>query len=327
MRFRTEYTARRSDITLDPEREMLLLGSCFSDNVGGRMRRSLWNAEVNPCGTLFNPVSIANSLRTAFGERGMSDFFEKEGVWLSWDFPSAFSSACRTDSLSRSEEALRRLERGVRRSQALVVTFGTSIVYELKEKPGAVVANCHRFPATTFVRRRLSVGETVDLWNRVIPMLRSVNPSLKIIFTVSPVRHVKEGFESNSRSKAVLLLAVEELCDKNEECVYFPAYEIVGDDLRDYRFFASDLVHPSEECVDYVWEKFKETFLDASGADLLERGEALSRRAAHRPLVPGTAESQLFEEKTAEVVALFLHDHPTMLNPCGSPLTENCNHR
>jgi len=315
MDFRTEYCVKQQEAVLSPEKPVLLLGSCFSDNIGQRMRQALWDARVNPCGTLFNPVSIANIIMSALGLRPATCFFEKNGIWISWDFPSSVSGLGHAEATAVAAESLKHLENDFADSQAVIVTFGSSIVYERKDVPDRIVANCHKFPSGEFSRRRLEVEEIAGLWNDVIASLRRVNSGLKFIFTVSPVRHVKEGFVENSLSKATLLLAVEKICKDNGNCSYFPSYEIVNDDLRDYRFYASDLVHPSAGCVEYIWEKFKQSYLDETGMGLIEEGESLYKRCRHRSLVPGAPEDIIFNGKTEELRVSFAKSHPNMLEP------------
>lgn len=326
MKFRTEYTAERASFTLSPDSPVVLLGSCFADNIRRRMRESLWDAD-NPLGTLYNPFSIERSLRMCLdpqtgGEGFGATLFESGGIWHSWMFDSSLSSSfpqqCADDFARISEDMCNRLDE----AEALIVTFGTSWCWHLAAAPETVVANCHKQPASMFVRRRLTVCEIVERWENLAIWLRGRYPRLRIIFTVSPVRHMKEGFAGNSRSKAVLQLAVEELCTRLPFCHYFPAYEIVNDDLRDYRFYASDLAHPSEEAVDYIWEIFKATYLDAEGVAALKEGEGLSRRLAHRALVSQERKSEalICSDSRQRAVLLdrcreFHAIHPRMLDP------------
>lgn len=305
MRFRTEYKPAKAPFIMDPGRPVVLLGSCFAENIGKRMRASLWKA-YNPLSVLYNPLSIERSLKVALSEDGdMADFnsslFEKDGIVRSWLFDSKLSSECREDTLAgfcRRRDVVCDL---LQRAQALFVTFGTSYVYELSARPGYVVSNCHKQPSDMFVRRRLEIGEIVDAWEALAKSLRERFPGLDIVFTVSPVRHLKDGFVGNARSKAVLLLAVEELCDRLEYCHYFPAYEILNDDLRDYRFYASDLVHPSDDAVEYIWEAFKSTFLGSRGEEMLKEGERIVKGWLHRRLPDSTRQpSEASQEKWHE---------------------------
>lgn len=217
----------------------------------------------------------------------------------------------------------RELEECICASGVLFVTFGTAWCYFLADNTDYVVANCHKQPSAMFIRRRITVDEIVGAWTALCNDLWKRFPDLRIVFTVSPVRHLKDGFSGNARSKAVLQLAVEEICRINDRCSYFPAYEILNDDLRDYRFYASDLVHPSQEAVEYIWEIFKSTYLDDKGLELLKEGERIQKAWNHRPLVSPicsvtTAADEAERSRKEEIkrrYESFLTLHPGMLAP------------
>lgn len=290
MRFRTEYEAKPGGRLLNPEESAVLIGSCFTDYIGERMRTCRWRAFPNVTGVLYNPCSIANILRIACGEDEISQAIEdsivnKDSLWMSWLADSKCTSSKRQETIDRITDKLIALHERMAEAKALIVTFGTAWIYELKERPGYVVSNCHKFPADTFVRRRLTVGEIAGEWKNLLKLLSESFPDLRIIFTVSPVRHLKDGFEGNSRSKAILQLACEEICRDNDNVEYFPSYEIMNDDLRDYRFYASDMVHPSPEAVEYIWEKFQDRYLSKESRALLAEGEKVTKRLNHRPII------------------------------------------
>ena len=325
MKFRTEIAARRGEVTLDPQRPVVMLGSCFADNVVGRMRASLWDA-CNPVGTLYNPLSIERVVRLLlfieWPERDFDETLFRNGrLNSSWLFDSKSSCEFMQDSLSRFQWMRETLTGKLAKAQALFVTFGTSWCYFLADRPDFVVANCHKQPSSMFLRRRISIGEIADAWEGLGRELREHYPELRIVFTVSPVRHLKDGFEGNARSKAVLQLAVEEICRRLDFCDYFPAYELMNDDLRDYRFYASDLVHPSEEAVDYIWEFFKATYLDEAGIEILKRGEKIMKGWLHKPLQQrsGSVSEATMEqerkrrEKLLEESREFAKSYPGML--------------
>lgn len=318
MKFRTEYKPVKATFTLNPEHHVLMLGSCFADNMLQKMRSCLWRAD-NPLGTLYNPLSIERAIRLCLnpGDRNvnfMSTIFQgTDKISHSWLFDSKISAGSECEVVENFDSVAQQFSKDIIDAQVLFVTFGTSWCYFLAESPDFVVANCHKQPADMFVRRRLSVEEIVDCWESLAADLREINPDLRIVFTVSPVRHIKDGFEGNARSKAVLLLAVEELCNRLEWCSYFPAYEIVNDDLRDYRFYASDLVHPSEQAVEYLWEIFRATYLDAEGVNLLKEGEKIAKACNHRPLIGSDFEKRLYHWKVKNQYLKFHNAHPDML--------------
>ncbi len=323
MRFRTEYLAKGAgeDLLLDPERGAVLIGSCFSDYVGERMRRSLWNACSNPCGVLYNPASIATILHLAIAspdERARTveaALFEKDGIWLSWLFDSSLAARSQEEAFAQAIGRLENLDNMLLECRTLIITFGTSWIYELAGMEGYIVANCHKVPASAFRRRRMSLTEIQNIWMALLLRLHLRNPKMRVIFTVSPVRHLKDGFEGNSRSKAVLLLACESLCDAMAYIDYFPAFEIITDDLRDYRFYTSDLVHPSAQAVEYVWTKFCERYLSACSRHILSEGEKVLAALNHCPVI--RIDSDKIAANQAEArsrYAEFIAAHPGMLH-------------
>lgn len=285
MKFRTEYLPSDSDRgLLTPEKPLLLMGSCFSDNIGARATEAGWETYANPCGTLFNPFSIARAVNLACTEdREEFDrrLFFHDSRWRSWDFSTLFSDPEREECRIRCMDALCRLRHGLMHSQALVVTLGTAWIYRLAD--GEPVTNCHKMPEQTFIRSLAGVEETLNVLTEMIETVRRVNPDMTIIFTVSPVRHLRDGMAGNSLSKSVLRLAIAEM--EQRRCHYFPAFEIMTDDLRDYRFYADDLLHPSPAGVEYIWEKFTLQYLSEEGLRILKRKEADARRSRHRPLL------------------------------------------
>lgn len=288
MQFRTIIKVDRADFTLCPGKRIALLGSCFAENIAERMRLCLWHAS-NPLGTLYNPLSIERAIRFLLFDgdiSGESDagIFKAGRMHYSWLFDSKTSSEYLQECIESMLRMRNELEDTLSGADALFVTFGTSWCYFLADNPGYVVANCHKQPAAMFERRRITVGEITETWTRLCADLKERYPQLRIVFTVSPVRHLKDGFSGNARSKAVLQLAVEEICNRLDYCSYFPAYEIVNDDLRDYRFYASDMVHPSDEAIDYIWEVFKSVYIDKAGEELLKEGEKIVKGWNHRPL-------------------------------------------
>ncbi len=323
MKFRTEYAIRPSDRLLDPEQSVVLIGSCFTDYIGERMRISRWRAFPNITGTLFNPASIAKILRIASEWSEVIDTIndslaQRDSLWVSWLSDSDCNTYSNQDTKDRLFNRLLYLHKSLISAKTLIVTFGTAWIYELRERPGYIVANCHKFPADTFIRRRLSTTEIVAEWNELIQLLAEKYPDLRIIFTVSPVRHLKDGFEGNSRSKAILQLACEEICLANDNSEYFPSYEIMNDDLRDYRFYASDMVHPSGEAVDYIWEKFQDRYLSQAARALLKEGEKVTKRLNHRPIIYGNSElaqysASLQEYEASQFYNDFITKHPSML--------------
>ena len=297
MKFRTEYEMKPAGRLLDPERPVVLMGSCFTDNIGQRMRFCQWEAYPNITGTLYNPSSIARILKLACSEEPEVSIDEiitdsimtRDYLFFSWLADSKCNSHSKEKTFEMVKDRLLLLRKRLGEAQALIVTFGTAWIYELLTTKGYVVTNCHKIPSSAFVRRRLSVNEIVEEWKEVSNLLARMFPGLRVIYTVSPVRHLKDGFEGNSCSKAILRLACEELCNEvlDNHGEYFPAFELMNDDLRDYRFYASDMTHPSEVAVEYIWRKFCDRYLSSDSRRLLAEGEKATKRMNHRPISQG----------------------------------------
>ena len=220
-----------------------MLGSCFSDEIGEQMQQRYLNVTCNPFGTLYNPLSIAQALQMT----EVPELIEHEGLWHSMAHHGAFSRASREEAEQAVRGSIETMQQAIQEATVVIVTFGTAWVYE---QDGAVVGNCHKLPESCFTRRRLTVEEIVAAWQSILAQY----PDKHWLFTVSPIRHIRDGLHENQLSKATLLQAVEQLSD------YFPSYEIVLDELRDYRFYADDLVHPSSMAVNYIWERFVDCF-------------------------------------------------------------------
>lgn len=319
MNFRLQMEPKRSVLTLRPEKPLLLLGSCFADNMAAKMRASLWNAD-NPLGVLFNPQSIAENLRLCIDDEHSETEFErsivvKENEVFSWLADSSANGQSKEEVINRLINRQKRVKTILNQNPTACITFGTAFAYFLTARPGFIVANCHKQPSVLFNRRALTVSEIVDIWNPLLNRLKEKYDRLQIIFTVSPVRHVRDGLHENTLSKSILHLAVDEICRTHNFCHYFPAYELLIDDLRDYRFYANDMAHPSELAVNYIWENFKTTYLDEEGKRLLEEGERLAKRVTHRHILPGSSEAKKFDEQTNNLLADFHRRYPGSLLP------------
>ena len=269
---------------MKPGARVLLMGSCFADEIGEKMVRGGFDAMVNPFGTLYNPASIAVNLLRALSEKevpmlGNVVFEDVEGVWHSWLHHSSFSSVDVATVVARMNETTHRVADFLRDADVLIVTLGTAIIYRLKET-GMLVANCHKQPDSLFVRERLTAYDIVDQWQMLLQLLESVNPKLKVLFTVSPIRHKRDGYHVNQISKGILLQAVDEMGVE-----YFPAYEIMMDELRDYRFYADDMIHPSVQAVEYIWQRFQDTYFDNKTKDAVAKATKEWARRQHRTIV------------------------------------------
>ena len=257
---------------------VVLVGSCFSDNIGAELQADLFDAVVNPFGPLYNPASIREAVAIMTARREVTDeeLFEHGGMWHSWQFHSRYSSPSREEALTAMNRSISDASDALGRASAVIITLGTTRVYE---HDGRCVANCHKMPGRDFTSRLLDLGEVSETLRDIVGTLRSFNPALKIIFTVSPLRYLGNGARENTVIKSTLHLAVDSLGD---DVIYFPAYEIVNDDLRDYRFYADDMIHPSASAVRYIYDIFGQTFFTAQTLALAADGRRLTRRLSHK---------------------------------------------
>ena len=273
------------------------MGSCFTENIGTRMETLKYDVDINPFGILYNPFSVSNGLRILLQQKEFKaeDLIFTNGLWHSFSHHGRFSSANKNEALEYINSRIKSSTKFLKDAGFLFITFGTAWIYKFK-KTGQPVSNCHKIPAKEFERVRLNVDEIFDEYRDLLTEIRKVNPSLKVVFTVSPIRHWKDGAIENQRSKAVLLLAIDKLINEfaDDFCAYFPAYEIVMDELRDYRFYAEDMVHISEVAVEHIWEKFQTFLIDKESQQIAARVQKIVRAASHRPIHNNTPEYNQF---------------------------------
>lgn len=285
MKFRTEIERDKSPIKLNHRDGILMLGSCFTDNIGSKLSEGLFDVDINPFGTTFNPASIATSLARIYDNAPFEPYElqQRDGRWISMWHHSSMALPDRSETLRLINNRIFQAHSLLSRAQTLIITWGSAWVFERKSD-GMLVNNCHKFPASDFHRQLLDVKEIADTYVMLFDVLWRLNPELNVILTVSPVRHLADGLAGNQISKSILRIAADEVCHRtqNGKVVYFPAYEAVIDDLRDYRFYASDMVHPSDTAVDYVYDLFLDTFTDEQTRMAAKDCAAYSRLAAHR---------------------------------------------
>lgn len=266
----------------------VLLGSCFAENIGRKLTDNKFTADINPFGTLYNPASVALALRMLLRLERFTgeDLLQHGGVYHSFAHHSRFSAPSETECLTIINDRLDTSSDFLRKATRLIVTFGTAYVYQLKED-GRIVSNCHKLPEKIFDRRMLSVQDITAEWHNLLLSLWEQNPELQILFTVSPIRHWKDGAHANQVSKATLLLAINQLQESYPDRIdYFPAYEIMMDELRDYRFYADDMLHPSPLAVEYIWQRFTEHFLSKDTLAIAKEWNDLQKAINHKPFQP-----------------------------------------
>lgn len=260
------------------EDKILMLGSCFADEIAEQMAQRYLAVTRNPFGTLYNPLSIAQALQMT----AMPPLVEHDGLWHSMAHHGAFSRSTKEEAEKAVRGSIETMQRALEEATVVVVTFGTAWVYEWSLVSGqqSVVGNCHKMPAECFTRRRLTAEEIIAAWQPIIERYADKH----WIFTVSPIRHVKDGLHENQLSKATLLQAVDVISNQYAAVSYFPSYEIMLDELRDYRFYADDLVHPSSLAVQYIWERFIDCFCTPQTRNEMNIQHKRWKQTQHRPL-------------------------------------------
>jgi len=309
--FRTKLKVDRKKIDFTHRDVILTIGSCFSSHIGDRLGSLLYPTMVNPFGVLYNPISLENVLLYGVGDRQFSAeaLTSSQGIWYSWEHHGQYSSTDRGELMEIISKGIERLKNHLSVTSVCIITLGSAWVYELLES-GKIVANCHKHPSNLFEKRLLSIVEIEESISRMIQALRLVNCKIKIIFTLSPVRHLKDGFVENQLSKSSLLLGLHRSIQGQKDCNYFPSYEIMMDDLRDYRFYERDMIHPNEVAVNYIWEQFTHAFMSDREHQINQKITGFRLAAAHRPFHPYSAEHQKFLSIQLEQLADFEKLHP-----------------
>ena len=282
---------------IDIRDRIFLVGSCFTEHMSTRLANHKFSTCENPHGILFNPASICHSIRDCINRKTYTreDLFDDQGIWSSWDFHSRFSHMEPGQALQSMNASVASAHEALRSSKWIIVTLGSAFVYQLGS--GRVVANCNKAPSSLFTKRLLGPEEVISGLDTIIHQLRVFNPGIQVLLTVSPVRHLREGLVENNRSKAVLIHCVHQLVSKFDDIHYFPAYELVIDDLRDYRFYAEDMVHPNYQATRYVWDKFTEACISPASRQVIKEIQALRTSMAHKPLHPGSPTHRAFLQK------------------------------
>jgi len=312
--FQTHVEIPLTSLNITYEDRIMTLGSCFAENIGGKLKDLYFDTEINPFGVLYNPVSISNSIKLLIDNRSFTedDLFQHRGLWQSFSHSSLFSATSAEKCLENINERFNDAVYFLQKTNFLVITFGTAWVYE-EATGGRVVSNCHKLPANSFNRRRLTVDEIVSDYTELIVRLKTLFPRLQIIFSVSPIRHWKDGAHENNVSKSTLLLAIDALQNEFDIVHYFPAYEIQLDELRDYRFYASDMLHPSDVAVNFIWMRFSETYFDESTTRMKGEFEQLQSDFSHRPMIPDSEEYEKFRKSTERRKLELINKYPFLV--------------
>ncbi len=308
MQFRSEFTPKPFSEKIKLSDSLLLVGSCFTEQIGKKLVAHKFKTLENPNGILFNPISIAKAIKSYTNDKHFTeeDLFFYNELWASREHHTRFSHPDKLQALQNINTEHKAATDFIKTANWILITLGSAFVYEWKDIEATssydnVAANCHKIPTDKFNRRLLSTVEIVTFLKEMQNAVLAVNPNAKFIFTVSPVRHLREGFIENNRSKSALIQTVHELTN-NDNVFYFPAYELVIDDLRDYRFFAEDLVHPNYTATNYVWEKFVPCVIDEASLQIMKEINEINAAVNHKPFNPTSLSHKKFIQTNFEKV-------------------------
>ncbi len=295
MNFRTNIQLKKEHNQIDYTSQLLLIGSCFSENIGKKLNYFKFNTFSNPFGILFNPKAIEKLITNAINATKYTenDIFQLNERWHCFDAHSDLSSADKNDLLANLNVAIDVTNHQLKEATHIVITLGTAWVYRYIETD-CIVGNCHKVPQKKFLKELLTIDEISASLENIMTLIKDINKKVMIIFTVSPIRHLKDGFVENSQSKAQLLSAIHQITDQRNQLYYFPSYEIMLDDLRDYRFYNSDMVHPNETAINYIWEQFQHVWLHENTIPIMAEVDSIQKGLAHRPFNPNSEQHQQF---------------------------------
>lgn len=313
MQLTTQIPIRKSDRPIDYDSKIVSLGSCFAENMADKFDYFKFQTTTNPFGIIFNPISIEKLLKRSIDRHFFTEkdiFFHNE-CWHCFDVHSDLSSANQTAFLSSLNNAVETLQTKIKEATHIIFTYGTSWIYKTNEE-NRIVANCHKVPQNQFSKELLTGEKIAESIQQTIFLIRKVNPSATIVFTISPVRHIKDGFVENQRSKSHLFAALHQVLDSNSTNThYFPSYEIMMDELRDYRFYADDMLHPSSLAIDYIWERFSQSYISTDSISIMNTIDSIQKGLAHRAFKPDTEQHQKFLKQLQEKIKSVqnLHQH------------------
>lgn len=313
MKWQVSFNPIKYAYPINVKDTLFLIGSCFTEHMTAQFLQHKFKVLENPHGILFNPISIVNALQDyiQIKEYTIHDLFEYNEIWQSWNHHSKYANINADKGLIAINTAIKEANAHLLKTTYLIITFGSSWAYQLKET-GQIVANNHKVPNTCFNKKLIEHHEIEIKISEVLNSLLALNPSMHVIFTISPVRHAREGFVENNISKANLIIAVQNLIKKCKNCYYFPAFEIVIDELRDYRFYAEDLIHPNYQATQYVWQKMRECLIDDESNNWIDIIHEINVAYQHKPFLPNSNLHKEFLKKYALKVKNLKEKYPTI---------------
>ena len=304
---------KQSKNLIDYQSKILLAGSCFSENIGNKLSYFKFQSNQNPFGILFHPKAIEKLVTKVVNQEIYTEkdiFFHNER-WHCFDSHSNLSSSDKNELLSRLNSAIQQTYESLKNVSHIIITLGTSWVYR-EIASDSIVANCHKIPQKKFLKELLSVQQITGTLDAINTLIRSINPKASIIYTVSPVRHIKDGFIENKQSKAHLLASIHSVVDPRQNIHYFPSYEIMMDELRDYRFYNEDMIHPNSTAINYIWEKFTQTWFSEESFQTMKEIDTIQKGLTHRPFNPNSEAHQTFLKKLEQKKEILKKTFPSI---------------
>lgn len=313
MEWHTVVKISDSGCRIQHSENILALGSCFSQEIGTCLEEAKFNIHINPFGTLYHPEAIARVLEYGLGRQQWSPEFAtlQQDVWYSWHHHGKVSSTSVEDLMTQIEKIHSTLSDYLKTTKVIMITPGTAWGYRLKSS-NEVVANCHKAPSQIFEKVLMQPDKVIACFQMMLDQVRAQFPDIKFVFTVSPVRHLRDGFHENQLSKSALLLGIQEVVEKNEQVFYFPSYEIMLDELRDYRFYAPDKIHPSETAIQYIWKRFRSWCMDEATEAFIQEINALQTQLRHKVFHTETPQYKLFKEKLGAQLDKLREKYPEL---------------
>lgn len=312
MKLQTEIPLTRAQNQIGYESQILILGSCFTKNIGKKLDYFKFRSLQNPFGILFHPKAIENLISKSIDKETYSEkdiFFHNER-WHCFDAHSDLSDVSKERLIESLNSGLDSTNKQINGSTHIIITLGTAWVYR-KTETGNIVSNCHKIPQSEFKKELLSTDEVSDCLRNVVDKIELVNKNTQIIFTISPVRHLKDGFVENQRSKAHLISAIHEIINQGN-ALYFPSYEIMMDELRDYRFYETDMLHPNQLAIDYIWEKFKTVWISEKAQTIMEKVAEIQKGLQHRPFNPDSEQYKVFVKSLEKKITYLQQEYQFM---------------
>ena len=311
--FRTTLPAFMPNLHLDHQQSVACFGSCFAEHMAKRLQDAKFACLLNPFGIQYNPVSIAQGIDKILEDYIFrdSDLVENGDRWFSLWHHSSYSDQQADALKNKLQKAASDAKQKIKQSNLFIFTFGSAYYYQHKETD-IVAANCHKLPQEQFEKKRFSVEEIGSQFSNTLKKLSNINPTARFIFTVSPIRHAKDGLIENTRSKAVLHLSIEAILKEFSQAIYFPSYEIMMDDLRDYRFYGPDMLHPTHTAIDYIWKHFTDHIFSKDTHDLVKHIQTIRTAVAHRPFHADSTGHQKFIGNTLQKISKLEESHPNL---------------